>query len=174
MAKSRIPFRAEVPLVDESLFDDLPTEERLEELARAKAIKIAEKFPKEVVIASASLTELPGKLVLGKPKDLKRALKMAMKHSGKQVTCRTTVCLIHPQEGEFMETIETKVKFQRFTRQELKALVDEQFLGREGALGMTEETAGYTLIESISGSYTGAFGLPMEVVRKYLKKWEII
>ncbi|HUV72239.1 MAG TPA: Maf family protein [Clostridia bacterium] len=174
MEKSGIPFRVEVPEVDESFFDNLPAQKKVEEIARAKAIKAAEKFPQDLIIASASLSKLSDKIVLGKPKDLKRALKMAMKHSAKQTTCYTAVCLIHPQQGEFMEMVETKFKFQPFTRVELKPLVDEQFLQRAGALGITEETSGYTLVESISGSYSGAFGLPMEIVRKYLKKWELI
>jgi len=41
-------------------------------------------------------------------------------------------------------------------------------------LGISEETAGYTLVQSVSGSHTGYAGLPMEIVRKYLKAWKVI
>jgi len=109
-----------------------------------------------------------------KPKNLEEGLKMAMAYSGSGSICYAGVCLIHPRFGEVVEVSETKTKMQSFFEEELKKLVDDKFLLRSGALGISEETAGFTLVESLSGSYTGPFGLPMEIVRKYLKEWELV
>lgn len=115
------------------------------------------------------------KLIINhKPKDLEEGLKMAMACSGSGSICCTGVCMIHPEFGEVVKVAETKIKMQSFSESELQKLVDDKFLLRAGALGISEETAGFTLVEFISGSYSGAFGLPMEIVRKYLRKWGLI
>ncbi|MGI5826031.1 MAG: Maf family protein [Patescibacteria group bacterium] len=175
MEKSGIPFRVEVPEIDEHAFDDLPTKERVMEIARNKAINIAERFPQDIIISADSLAEeSESRQIQYKPRDIEEGLKLAMLSSGATINGYTGICMIHPEFGEVTEVAVTVQKFIDFSEEELKRLVDEQFLQRAGALGISEETAGYTLVESISGSYTGAFGLPMEIVRKYLKKWQVI
>ena len=173
LEKAKIPFRVEVPEIDERAFDDLPIKERVQKIAQAKAKAVADKFPNDLVIAADVLDEDELKRVHCKPKNLEEGLKMAMEYSGKKTTCYTGVCLIHPKHGEVVEVARTEIKMQKFTEGELRKLVDDKFLLRAGALGVSEETAGYTLVESICGSYTGFAGLPMEIIRKYLKKWKI-
>jgi septum formation protein len=175
MEKSGIPFRVVIRGIDEHVFDNLPVKDRVVEVARAKAINIAERFPQDLIISADSLAEdQKNKILQYKPRDLEEGLRLAMLSSGATVIGYTGVCLIHPEFGEVTEISQTETKFLEFSEEELKKLVDEQFLQRAGALGISEETAGYTLVESISGSYTGAFGLPMEIVRKYLKEWKVI
>jgi len=173
LQETKIPFVVEIPRIDEKSFDNLPVEERVKKIAQAKARAVAKKFPNDLIIAADTLDEDEFKKVHHKPKNLKEALKMAMEYSGRETTCYTGVCLIHPKYGEAVEVAKTKIKMQKFTKEELKNLVDKNFLLRAGALGVSEETAGYTLVESISGSYTGFAGLPMEIVRKYFRKWKV-
>jgi len=174
LQKAGISFRVVVPDIDERLFDTLPVKERVQKIARAKARKVAEQFPESVIIAADTMDENEKQFVNHKPKNLEEELKMAMEYSGSGSICYTGVCLIHPKFGEVVEVAETKIKMQSFSKEELEKLVDDKFLLRAGALGISEETAGFTLTESVSGSYTGPFGLPMEIVRKYLKKWKLI
>ena len=174
MERSGIPFKVEIPDIDEDIFNDFPVVERVVEVARAKAINIAERFPQDVIISADSLAQDSQKQLQYKPRDFEEGLRLAMLSSGATVTGYTGVCLIHPEFREATEVAVTEIKFIDFTEEEVKKLVDDKFLQRAGALGVSEETAGYTLVESISGSYTGAFGLPMEIVRKYLKKWRVI
>ena len=174
LTKAGIVFRVVVPEIDERLFDALPVKERVQKIAREKARKVAGDFPKAVVIAADTMDESERKIVNHKPKDLAEGLKMAMAYSGSGSTCYTGICLIHPKFGEVVEVSETKIKMQTFSKEEVMKLVDDKFLLRAGALGISEETAGFTLVESLAGSFTGPFGLPMELVRKYLKKWGVI
>lgn len=172
---ARIPFRVEIPQgVEEHAFDGLPVRERVQKLAEAKALKVAEKFPEAVIISADTMNEVKLSYPLYKPRDAEEGLLMAMEYSANRLTCYTGICLIHPQFGSVTELSETQIKMQPFTREELRSLVDDRFLIQGGAMGISEEAEGYTLVESISGSYTGAFGLPMEIVRRYLKKWRII
>jgi len=173
LEKAKIPFRVEVPQIDERAFDDWPIKERVQKIAQAKARAVAKKFPSDLIIAADVLDEDEVKRVHHKPKNLEDALRMAMEYSGKKTTCYTGVCLIHPKYGEAVEVAKAEIKMQDFTKEELKKLIDEKFLLRAGALGASEETAGYTLVESICGSYTGFAGLPMEIIRKYLRKWQV-
>lgn len=174
LTKAGISFRVVVPEIDERLFDGLPVEERVQKIAQAKARSVAGQFPRSVVIAADTIDETENHAVNRKPKDLEEGLKMAMAYSGSGSVCYTGVCLIHPKFGEVIEVSETKTKMQSFSKEELKKLIDDKFLLRAGALGISEETAGFTLVESISGSYTGPFGLPMEIVRKYFRKWGLV
>lgn len=173
LGKAKIPFKVEIPQIDEGSFDNMPIKERVQKIAQAKARAVAKKFPNALVIAADVMDEDELKRVHRKPKNLKEGLRMAMEYSGKKTTCYTGVCMIHPKYGEVVEVAKTEIKMQKFTKDELKKLIDEKFLLRAGALGASEETAGYTLVESISGSYTGFAGLPMEIVRKYLRKWQV-
>lgn len=171
LQKAEINFRVVVPEIDERLFVDLPTKERVKKIAQAKARKVAEQFPESVIIAADTMDESEKQTVNHKPKNLEEGLKMAMEYSGSGSVCYTGVCLIHPKFGEVVEVSETKIKIQSFSKEELGKLIDDKFLLRAGALGISEETAGFTLVESICGSYTGPFGLPMEIIRKYFRKW---
>lgn len=171
LEKAGIHFRVVVPEIDENLFDDLVIKERVQKIAQAKARKVAEQFPKSVIIAADTMDENEKQIINHKPNNLEEGLKMAMEYSGSGSICYTGVCLIHPEFGEVVEVAETKIKIQPFSKKELEKLVDKKFLLRAGALGISEETAGFTLVESVSGSYTGPFGLPMEIVRKYFRKW---
>lgn len=174
LQKAKIPFGVEIPEVDERMFDNFPLKVRVQKIAQTKARIVAKKFPNDLIIAADVLDEDELKRIHRKPKNLEDGLKMAMEYSGKKTTCYTGVCLIHPKYGEVVELAETEIKMQEFTEGELKKLVDEKFLLRAGALGASEETAGYTLVESIAGSYTGFAGLPMEIIRKYLRKWGVV
>jgi len=173
LEKAKIPFKVEIPDIDEKSFDHLPVKERVKEIARAKARAVAKKFPDSLIIAADVMDEDELQRIHCKPKNLNEGLKMAMEYSSKKTTCYTGVCLIHPKYGEVVKLAKTEIKMQEFTKEELKRLVDKKFLLRAGALGASEETAGYTLVESICGSYTGFAGLPMEIIRKYLKKWRV-
>ena len=171
LEKAGIHFRVVVPEIDENLFDDLVIKKRVQKIAHAKAKKVAEQFPKSVIIAADTIDEDNLKRCHTKPKNMKEGLKMAMEYSGSSTICYTGVCMIHPKFGEVLEVAETEIKMQEFSKEELKRLVDDKFLLRAGALGISEETAGYTLVKSVSGSHTGYTGLPMEIIRKYFRKW---
>lgn len=174
LEKAGINFRVVVPEINERLLNNLPVKERVQKIAQAKARKVAEQFPNSVIIAADTMDESEKQIINHKPKDLEEGLKMAMEYSDSSSICYTGVCLIHPKFGEVVEVSKTKIRIQPFSKEELKKLVDDKFLLRAGALGISEETAGFTLVESICGSFTGPFGLPMEIVRKYLKKWELV
>jgi len=174
LERAKIPFRVVVPEVDEHLFDNLSVKERVQKVAQAKARAVFKNYPEALIIAADTMDEDNLKRCRTKPKNMEEGLKMAMEYSGSSTICYTGVCMIHPKFGEVLEVAKTEIKMQEFSKGELKRLVDDKFLLRAGALGISEETAGYTLVQSVSGSHTGYAGLPMEIVRKYLKAWKVI
>jgi len=174
LERAKIPFRVVVPEVDEHLFDNLSVKERVQKVAQAKARAVFKNYPEALIIAADTMDEDNLKRCRTKPKNMEEGLKMAMEYSGSSTICYTGVCMIHPKFGEVLEVAKTEIKMQEFSKGELKRLVDDKFLLRAGALGISEETAGYTLVQSVYGSHTGYAGLPMEIVRKYLKAWKVI
>ena len=174
LEKAKISFKVVVPEVDEHLFDNLSVKERVQKVAQAKARAVFKNYPEALIIAADTMDEDNLKRCRTKPKNMEEGLKMAMEYSGSSTICYTGVCMIHPKFGEVLEVAKTEIKMQEFSKGELKRLVDDKFLLRAGALGISEETAGYTLVQSVSGSHTGYAGLPMEIVRKYLKAWKVI
>ena len=108
-------------------------------LAQAKALAVARRFPKAVVLAADTIVLL-GKEVLGKPKSLAEAGRMIEKLSGRTHLVITGFCLIKPDDNRVIKkAVFTKVKMKRVSRAELKGyLRSGEPLDKAGAYAVQE------------------------------------
>lgn len=165
-------YTAVNPNVDESQFDDKPIEDRVKNIAKLKAEKILDDYPEAFIIAADTLTQdVETGQIYSKPERLEAVRDQALSMSGRTVRNVTGTAIYH--QGQILElaltsTLLTYQQFDAATYDRLTA--DDNPLRRSSVLGMFTDAVGFTLLECINGSYTGAMGLPMEVVYRNLSK----
>lgn len=172
MDKSLLEYRSVSPDVDEYQFDDQIVTKRVCSIAEAKCKIVSQDNPECFVIASDTLTASSesGKTYDKRDQEESDPISRALDLSGKTIVVATGISIYHPSFGLKTELVGAKITYQSFDRKTIERLIEaDSPFARSGALGIFFDSPGFTLIESIEGSYTGAFGLPMEVVYKYLK-----
>jgi septum formation protein len=135
-------------------------------LAKAKGLKIAEKYPNETII-SADTVVCIGRRIIDKcntDEDVKKAMEML---SGRSHRVYTTVCITYKAKQRF-RTIETRIKFKRLTSKEIENLTkSKEGIGKAG--GYTINGIAESFILQISGSLSGVIGLPSYQTLNLLK-----
>ena len=132
-----------------------------------KACEVARLFPDATVIGADTVVVFGGRII-GKPKDEKQAFDILKELSGKTHSVYTGVCVVRGGK---------KKAFVRKSRVLFFPLTDERInsyiatgspMDKAGAYGIQD--SGF--VKKIRGSYSNVMGLPVEKLRKILKKEE--
>jgi len=170
MDKSRLPYEVKPADIDETIYDHLEVSERVVALAKDKCRVVAERYPDAIVIAADTLTASASGHVFSKPAPGQDPIEAALQLSGAHISVFTGCCVYVPSDGYEAKLSSGEIVYQQFDRATLERLAeDDNPQIRSGALGVFVDAPGFTLIESIRGSYTGIFGLPMEFVYNRLR-----
>jgi len=170
MEKSLIPYDKVPADIDESIFDHEPVDKRARKLARAKCAKLAVDYPDAVIICAGTLTADEDGAIHTKSKTQEDGFQKAMALSGKTILVYTG-CTIYDGNGNFETYLATaKIYYQKFSERTLRRLVKDDNPQIRNSIGIFYDAPGFTLIDKIEGSYTGAMGLPMEFVNQKLAK----
>lgn len=169
--QSKLPYQIQSADIDELVFDHLPVNERVKKLAEKKCQKVAAASPDSIIIAADTLTTDENEKVYTKAIGMDDPFKAAYALSGKTIKVFTGCSFYEKSVGQVNVLITAVIKYQTFSEENLRRLAsDDNPAIRSGALGIFYDAPGFTLIDHISGSYTGAFGLPMEFVYKQLEE----
>lgn len=129
-----------------------------------------ELLPGEVLITADTMVILPGKEILGKPRDRQDAMRMLRDLSGREhhvVTAVTIRDLNHKKS--LMAT--TKVWFKELSDDEITYYVDTyKPFDKAGAYAI-QEWIGHIGITRIEGSYFNVVGFPVQRVYEALKRF---
>jgi septum formation protein len=139
-------------------------------LAKAKAMEVAELYPKSWVIGADTVV-LIRDAVLGKPDTEAQARGMLKALSGKTHHVLTGYCICcKAAERCFSETVETKVSFKTLNETEIDwYLSTGEPFDKAGAYAI--QGLGSFLVKRIEGSYTNVVGLPVcEVIECLLRE----
>jgi MAF protein len=178
LESSGYPFKSFSPNIDETLYEYLSPVKKVKKIALEKNIAIAQKkkFSNSIIITADTLCLLSDGSTLPKPINDKESLKMSMLQSGKTITAITGVCISFVKNKNRVyinKNSSTKVRYIKFSEKDIKILMQKfKTNDKASGLGIFSDSIGFTLIEKINGSYTGAFGLPMEIVRNIIEKYE--
>lgn len=169
--RARLEHSVDQAVIDETPYSRLGVHERARRLALAKCQQVVGRHGDSIVIAADTVATCDG-VLLQRPSDLRQAFAMALSLSGKEMVACTGVSLYDPRQGDVTtELSETRVRYQTFIRADLERLFKDRNPLRIGsALGVYTNAPGFTLVKSIDGSYTGMFGMPMEVVYDWLRR----
>lgn len=159
---------------EEQIQGDLLPKTLVQRLAEGKAQDVAlrPEHDGKIVLGSDTVVALK-KMILGKPKDEADAKEMLCALSNKKHYVYTGVCLMMAKSGKIVwkktAAAKTAVYFEKLTDK----FMDEYVAGgspmdKAGAYGIQDGG----LVKKIKGSYSCVVGLPVELVKKMVKKAE--
>ncbi len=139
------------------------------ELARQKALSLAETFPAAWILGSDQVAELEGK-VLDKPGTVENAVAQLMSMQGKPHRLITAVALRCP-DGRVLEACNIHTLWMRVLDHEEARRYVERDMPLDCCGSFKIEGMGMALFSKIEGSdYTGIIGLPLLDVLALLRK----
>lgn len=158
--------------VDERVEKSLSPKKLVKILAERKAVAVAENcLGDKAVIGSDTVVAL-GKEVLGKPKDEEDAFRMLKALSGKRHFVYTGVCIAVVRSGKisrFTKAAKTAVYFEKLTSEKIcEYIATGSPMDKAGAYGIQDGG----LVKKIKGSYSNVVGLPTELLKEMVKKYE--
>lgn len=164
----RIPFRAIVPDVDESLRPGEDPARYVERLARAKARAVVPQAPGELVLAADTTVVLDGD-VFAKPEDPVDAVRMLGRLQGRTHQVLTAVAVARDDRLEHLLDV-SAVTFRPATPAMLAEYVSTgEPLDKAGAYAI--QGLGALLIERVEGDLFGVMGLPVRLAIELLGRF---
>lgn len=175
---SKSPRRIEILKREGIKFDIIPSDieeisqfknpsKMVKDLALKKAEAVSLMYPQRPVLSADTVVYVRGK-ILGKPKDPKDALRLLKIQNGRKQSVFTGVCLLWKSKNiKFCESTRSFCYARKLTIEELKKL-SIRHLDKAGAYAVQDEKDYF--IKRIEGDFDNVVGLPMRVVRKFLKK----
>jgi septum formation protein len=161
------PFEIVSPDFEERISLDRSVESEVVEFARGKARSVAAVHSDAVVIGADTMILLDG-MRFGKPAAVKDARRILSELSAKTHTILTSVAIVDGTGGPGLEHLEkVLVKMRPFSLDEIDDYLRRgESLDKAGAYSI--QGYGRGLIDSISGDYLAAVGMPLRPIAAYL------
>jgi len=167
-----LPFRVVAPDVDEDASSnaDLTPEEMAEALARAKALAVAQREGRGLVLAADTLV-VDGDTVLGKPRDAAEAAAMLRRLRDRAHRVITGVAVVDASRPTaiLVDHVSTAVRMRPYSDDELAAYIarGEPF-DKAGAYAIQDPQ--FRPVASYDGCYCNVVGLPLRAVIRLLRR----
>ena len=149
-------------------------EENTRRLATTKAVEVAGKYSKAIVISADTIVVL-GRRILGKPASRADAVRMLRMLSGKEHTVITAFAIIDCRTGKCVTGTErTRVRFRKINLREIHAYVTSGSpMDKAGAYGIQDDY-GAVFVEKVNGCFYNVVGFPLMkfhlTFQKFLKQ----
>jgi septum formation protein len=168
-----VSFERIAPEFDERISAHLSIEQEVLDFAVGKARSVAGKNPHSLVIGSDTMISLDGDKI-GKPTDRDDAARILRALAGKTHEIYTSVAILDGCGGSGMRTVEkVLVTMRGYAEKEIERyLCCDESHDKAGAYSIQGE--GSSLIESISGDYLAAVGMPLKPIADYFTRRGII
>jgi len=162
-----LPFEVVAPEFYEDGSPDCPPEREVLEFAIGKARSVAKDHRRSLVIGSDTMIVLEGKKI-GKPADYADAGRILGALAGKTHRILTSVAILDDLGGPGLNLVEqVLVRMRPYSEADIERyLALGESLDKAGAYSI--QGGGSALIESISGDYLAAVGLPLRPIARYL------
>ena len=162
-----IAFEVQPAHIPEDALPGESAKDCAERLAREKALAIAQKWPKAVVLGADTVVVIDGKL-LGKPTDATDAVRMLRLLSGREHHVITGVCLAM-NDAQWVSSATTLVTMSEITDKEIADYVATgEPLDKAGAYAIQGIASRW--IPRIDGDYSNVVGLPVALVYRMLRQ----
>ncbi len=160
LKKIGLEFTVQASAAPEDDLGHCPPHDMVEQLARRKALAVADRFSNALVIA-ADTTVVLDQQVLGKPASLAQAREMLALLSGRTHQVYTGFAIVdQPSQRKISEVEKTEVTFRRLTPAEIAAYVETgAAMDKAGAYGIQDFSAIFT--ERINGCFYNVVGFPL-------------
>lgn len=166
LKRAGIKFRQIVSNADENTKLKKPSA-IVKELALKKALAVAEKYPDYPVLGADTLVYCRGK-ILGKPDNLKEAAAMLEFQNGNWQAVYSGAALVWLSKNIFLNDYDvSKCKARKLGDKELLYFASKHM---DKAGGYAVQDTDDIFIEKIKGRFDTIVGLPMNLVKKYIKR----
>ncbi len=159
-----VSFRVDPSDVDENISEKDPRR-LVVKLARLKALAVARRHPGLPVLGADTLVVCAGE-ILGKPKDLKDAVRMITLQSGRWQRVYTGTALVSGKRV-YTDLAVSKVKARLLDAPRLRRLAGKH-MDKAGAYAVQDRAD--PLVSRIVGDRDNVVGLPMRSVRRLLAR----
>jgi len=161
LARLGIDFICHAPEIDETARPEETARQLVQRLALSKARKVAEMYPKHLIIGSDQVASMEGQL-LGKPGTREQACRQLTAASGKTLRFETGICLFNAASDDYqLDSVPFDVTFRNLTPLQVERYVEkDQPLDCAGSFKW--ESLGISLFEKMQGEdVTALEGLPL-------------
>ncbi|MFA5422423.1 MAG: nucleoside triphosphate pyrophosphatase [Phycisphaerae bacterium] len=171
MEKAGYDFSVVVSDINESeqRFNNLAPSEYAKQLALAKALSVARKYPESVVIGADTIADFEGQII-GKPRDTEHAEQITRKLFSRPHKVITGLAVIHLKDNLRLVECDTTIVYPHKMTEEQLARHIEGGTWKDKAGAYAIQETGDEFVEKIDGSLTNVMGLPMELLAKMLDK----
>ncbi|MDP3544037.1 MAG: Maf family protein [Elusimicrobiota bacterium] len=159
-----VRFTVDPSTVDENISEKNPRR-HVVKLARLKALDVAERHPGRPVLGADTIVVCMGE-ILGKPEDLKDAVRMITLQSGRSQRVYTGTALV-VRGRVYTDCAVTRVYARRLGPDRLRRLAGKH-MDKAGAYAIQDRND--PLVERIIGDRDNVTGLPMRSVRRLLAR----
>jgi septum formation protein len=172
LAELNVPFEVLPAHTPESAGEHLTPQENCLLNAYRKARWISKQHPDALVLGADTEVCL-GPRIFGKPANLDQAREFLTALSGRTHTVITGVCLLHlRRHRERLFAVSTRVTFHTLSPATIDLYLQHvHTLDKAGAYGIQDQ--GQLIVRKISGSYSNVVGLPLEQLRKELRRFRL-
>ncbi len=168
----QLDFDSESPQIDEAPKEGERPLDTCKRLAQEKTFKIAQKYPKAVIIGADQVADIDG-AAISKPNTHEKARDQLLSMSGKIVIFHTAVCLYCQESMQKIEfSVPTLVEFRplHLTEIERYLLAEKPY---DCAGSAKSEGLGISLLKKIeSADPTALIGLPLINVSNALREFD--
>lgn len=169
LEKCGIAFTCIPADIDETLNEENPLEEEIQNLSYRKAQAILEIHKDALILGSDTIVTIDGK-ILGKPKDDQEAFTMLQALQGRTHHVLTGLCLLSNKK-KYTDFSVSAVTFAPMTSQEIQEYIATgECKDKAGSYGI--QGFGGKYISKIDGDYYAIMGLPLHKVYEALKDIE--
>jgi len=176
LSEAGYDFEVVVSNIDESKFDDhqktMTTGEYVVMLARAKAMKVAQKYPNRLVVGADTVADFDGEII-GKAVDSKHVREIIGKLFSQPHEIVTGIVMLKLDEG--IEAAEFDV-----TTVYPRPMSEDQITGHIASGDWKDKAGAYSIrsngdefVERIEGSESNVMGLGMELFERMIKNFGI-
>ena len=168
-----LSFSVSVADIEEQISSNESPVAYIERLAHGKAGNVAEKYPKNWIVAADTVVCFEG-MVLEKPVSEEDAVIMLLQLSGQEHVVKTSICLFNKEQSVAdIRSVSSRVFFWQFSEKVARAYVQTgESQDKAGSYGI--QGKGGLLVREIHGSYTNVVGLPLCEFIEMLSHRELI
>ena len=141
-------------------------------LAVRKAESVAARLTDGIVLGADTLVAAQDGII-GKPHDRADAIAILKRLARAPHVVVTGLCFLDAQTGRRrVASDQTRVTMRQMSDVEIEAYVDSgEAMGKAGAYAIQE--TGDRFVERVEGSYSNVVGLPLELLEKMLKEFDL-
>ena len=163
-----LPFEVIAPDFDERLSPHRSVQDEVLDFALGKAQSVARNKPGSIVVGSDTMISIDSTKV-GKPEGMLDARRILRLLSGHWHRIFTSLAIVDGSGGPGLKMVEeVAVKMRDYSDREIEDyLTCNESLDKAGAYSI--QGKGRALIESVTGDYLAAVGLPLKPIADYLK-----